>query len=215
MLSVPIIPDYLYSMEHPSTSHTTIQEQSNTHIFNNTKDGTVLHILKHLNQSLFGKGGSVNRSISSSWCYIVLIATKETLPDEHIPEDIIEENGKVGALFASKALVQLLVNPCVGSITNSYGYSFPFIFGTVALFLSSMSKNSSLVVCIIYVLYQYSAVAGPILSSSWPVCYTGWHPPSYPWQGWELLPCSSHRMTSDHSMTSNRYILQLLLTLLL
>ena len=66
--------------------------------------------------------------------------TKEHLPNEHIPEDIIEENGKVGALFASKALVQLVINPCVGSITNYYGYSVPFIFGTITLFISSMSE---------------------------------------------------------------------------
>ena len=72
--------------------------------------------------------------------WIVLPVTKEHLPDEHIPEDIIEENGKVGALFASKALVQLLINPCVGSITNNYGYSSPFIFGTATLFISSMSR---------------------------------------------------------------------------
>ena len=71
--------------------------------------------------------------------------TKEHLPNEHIPEDIIEENGKVGALFASKALVQLLINPCVGSITNYYGYSVPFIFGTIVLFISSMSKCTNII----------------------------------------------------------------------
>lgn len=115
---VPIVPDYLYSMEHPTPTHLAIQ--SPQPLTNVTKVGAVLGIFRNINESLFGE------------------VTKEHLPNEHIPEDIIEENGKVGALFASKALVQLVINPCVGSITNYYGYSVPFIFGTITLFISSM-----------------------------------------------------------------------------
>ena len=56
------------------------------------------------------------------------------------PTEMISENGRIGALFASKAFVQLLVNPLVGKATNQYGYEWPFIFGTGVLLISSFSK---------------------------------------------------------------------------
>ena len=63
------------------------------------------------------------------------------------PTEMISENGRIGALFASKAFVQLLVNPLVGKATNQYGYEWPFIFGTgVSLSLSIVSHKTGGVV---------------------------------------------------------------------
>ncbi|XP_003794045.1 chromaffin granule amine transporter isoform X2 [Otolemur garnettii] len=49
-----------------------------------------------------------------------------------------EENTRVGVLFASKAIMQLLVNPCVGPLTNRIGYHIPMFAGFVIMFLSTV-----------------------------------------------------------------------------
>jgi DHA1 family solute carrier family 18 vesicular amine transporter 1/2 len=51
----------------------------------------------------------------------------------------IHENGRVGALFASKAFVQLIINPIVGTVTETRGYTTPLVCGTATLFLSALS----------------------------------------------------------------------------
>ena len=57
------------------------------------------------------------------------------------PATMIQENGRVGALFASKAFVQLIVNPMVGKATNNWGYEIPFMIGTCILLVSALSKS--------------------------------------------------------------------------
>lgn len=54
--------------------------------------------------------------------------------------DIDSENGRVGILLSSKALVQLLLNPMVGIITAKVGYHLPLFFGTSTLLLSAICK---------------------------------------------------------------------------
>ncbi|KAK5622544.1 hypothetical protein CRENBAI_001785, partial [Crenichthys baileyi] len=49
-----------------------------------------------------------------------------------------EENVRVGLLFASKALVQLLVNPFVGPLTNRIGYHTPMFAGFIIMFVSTI-----------------------------------------------------------------------------
>ncbi|NXE93705.1 VMAT1 protein, partial [Menura novaehollandiae] len=53
-------------------------------------------------------------------------------------EFLAEENIRVGLLFASKALVQLLVNPWVGLLTNRIGYHMPMFIGFTIMFLSTV-----------------------------------------------------------------------------
>ncbi|NXD16395.1 VMAT1 protein, partial [Nothocercus nigrocapillus] len=48
------------------------------------------------------------------------------------------ENVRVGLLFASKALVQLMVNPFVGPLTNRIGYHIPMFTGFITMFLSTV-----------------------------------------------------------------------------
>ncbi|XP_078094624.1 chromaffin granule amine transporter-like [Mustelus asterias] len=48
-----------------------------------------------------------------------------------------EDNLRIGLLFASKAIVQLIVNPIVGPLTNRVGYHCPMFFGFVILFVST------------------------------------------------------------------------------
>uniref|UniRef100_A0A3Q3BG18 Solute carrier family 18 member A1 n=1 Tax=Kryptolebias marmoratus TaxID=37003 RepID=A0A3Q3BG18_KRYMA len=49
-----------------------------------------------------------------------------------------KENVRVGLLFASKALVQLLVNPFVGPLTNRVGYHIPMFAGFIIMFVSTI-----------------------------------------------------------------------------
>ncbi|NXG77132.1 VMAT1 protein, partial [Baryphthengus martii] len=53
-------------------------------------------------------------------------------------EFLAEENVRVGLLFASKALVQLVVNPSVGLLTNRIGYHIPMFIGFTIMFLSTV-----------------------------------------------------------------------------
>ncbi|XP_075840681.1 chromaffin granule amine transporter [Microtus pennsylvanicus] len=53
-------------------------------------------------------------------------------------EYLEEENVRVGVLFASKALMQLLVNPFVGPLTNRIGYHIPMFAGFMTMFLSTL-----------------------------------------------------------------------------
>ncbi|XP_015987970.2 chromaffin granule amine transporter [Rousettus aegyptiacus] len=62
-------------------------------------------------------------------------------PQNNCPQDtefLEEENVRVGVLFASKALMQLLVNPFVGPLTNRIGYHIPMFAGFVIMFLSTV-----------------------------------------------------------------------------
>uniref|UniRef100_A0A3Q2FJQ1 Solute carrier family 18 member A1 n=1 Tax=Cyprinodon variegatus TaxID=28743 RepID=A0A3Q2FJQ1_CYPVA len=49
-----------------------------------------------------------------------------------------EENVRVGLLFASKALVQLFINPFVGPLTNRIGYHIPMFAGFIIMFASTI-----------------------------------------------------------------------------
>nr|XP_025978148.1 chromaffin granule amine transporter isoform X2 [Dromaius novaehollandiae] len=53
-------------------------------------------------------------------------------------EFLTNENVRVGLLFASKALIQLVVNPFVGPLTNRIGYHIPMFIGFTIMFLSTV-----------------------------------------------------------------------------
>ena len=60
----------------------------------------------------------------------------------HLMGNLLHENGRVGGLFASKAFVQLFVNPLVGKATQHFGYEIPFMLGSGLLFVSSLGKGA-------------------------------------------------------------------------
>eukprot|EP00079_Xenopus_tropicalis_P031604 XP_017945375.1 PREDICTED: synaptic vesicular amine transporter [Xenopus tropicalis] len=51
---------------------------------------------------------------------------------------LLNENVKVGLLFASKATVQLLTNPFIGPMTNRIGYQIPMFAGFCIMFVSTI-----------------------------------------------------------------------------
>ncbi|KAJ7305114.1 hypothetical protein JRQ81_010968 [Phrynocephalus forsythii] len=53
-------------------------------------------------------------------------------------EFLSNENIRVGLLFASKAVMQLIANPFVGPLTNRIGYGIPMFCGFIIMFLSTI-----------------------------------------------------------------------------
>ncbi|XP_017752785.1 PREDICTED: chromaffin granule amine transporter [Eufriesea mexicana] len=49
-----------------------------------------------------------------------------------------DENSRVGLLLSSKALVQLILNPAVGTLTGSLGYTKPLFLGNLSLLLAAI-----------------------------------------------------------------------------
>ncbi|KFM60048.1 Synaptic vesicular amine transporter, partial [Stegodyphus mimosarum] len=47
----------------------------------------------------------------------------------HSRQHMVNENSEVGLLFASKAIVQLIMNPIIGPLTNRMGCSAPLFAG--------------------------------------------------------------------------------------
>lgn len=54
-------------------------------------------------------------------------------------KELVGETVEIGIMFASKAFVQLLVNPIVGILTHRIGYSIPMFCGFIIMFVSTIS----------------------------------------------------------------------------
>jgi len=55
-----------------------------------------------------------------------------------LPEQLLlDVNSRVGWLFSSKAIVQLVANPFIGPVTNRYGARVPLFFGFVIITIST------------------------------------------------------------------------------
>ncbi|XP_064600274.1 synaptic vesicular amine transporter-like isoform X2 [Liolophura sinensis] len=52
--------------------------------------------------------------------------------------DLVNENVKVGLMFASKAIMQLIANPFIGPLTNRIGYSIPMFTGFFVMMVSTI-----------------------------------------------------------------------------
>ena len=55
-----------------------------------------------------------------------------------------DENGRVGLLLSSKAFIQLILNPAVGTFIGSTGYAKPLFFGNICLLITTLCKHFSL-----------------------------------------------------------------------
>ncbi|KAL9922365.1 synaptic vesicular amine transporter-like isoform 2-T7 [Glossina fuscipes fuscipes] len=126
---VPIIPEFLYDIRHPDaplesfprtplTPHT---PPPTTPCPGNNKDAA----------------GDV---LSTADVSTLSPDENETLyrEMEERHKELVGETVEVGLLFASKAFVQLLVNPIVGPLTHRIGYSIPMFAGFVVMFISTL-----------------------------------------------------------------------------
>ncbi|XP_052459379.1 chromaffin granule amine transporter-like [Carassius gibelio] len=128
---VPIIPTFLYATEHqteelPSAAPSEAPPTYSS-IFSLYDNNTYTISTANLTVSSGANGSSGLNSSSSE--------------PHGCKEDSVfleEENVRVGLLFASKALVQLMVNPFVGPLTNRIGYHIPMFAGFVIMFISTI-----------------------------------------------------------------------------
>lgn len=126
IFSVPILPDYLSQIDDNSSSSSNDQLQENVNYKN--------LYLQYVSKMFDSKNGQVNSSLLANFHFDV---KSDNLWNDN---KLNEENGAVGVLLATKALIQMLSTPFVKSLTNSFGYRIPTVFGTFVLFIASSSK---------------------------------------------------------------------------
>ncbi|CAK1550212.1 unnamed protein product [Leptosia nina] len=115
---VPIIPEFLYDIQHPDAPLSVALEDLTTPAPPTTPYCPCLNVtsvpLENVTQ-------------------LNITAEKEVRHQE-----LIHETVAVGVMFASKAIVQLLANPFVGPLTHKIGYSVPMFTGFILMFLSTI-----------------------------------------------------------------------------
>ncbi|XP_071487419.1 synaptic vesicular amine transporter-like [Diadema antillarum] len=125
---VPIIPDFIFHQENP---------------------GLDLHGDRSVNCSIYTEHPSREISASTdvpltsipSVCLNYSGANSNaTVPSQQVNYDEIlrHESVRIGLLFASKSIVQLITNPLIGPLTNRIGYSIPMFTGFVIMFASTL-----------------------------------------------------------------------------
>lgn len=118
---VPILPDYLSQIDRESFD--SLQESLK-----------YKNLYLHYVSTMFGKTTPVeNATIPDNFRFDVV---RDKLWNDN---NLNDENGAVGILLATKALIQLVSTPIVKSMSNSFGYRIPTVVGTFVLFLASLS----------------------------------------------------------------------------
>ncbi|OQR79623.1 synaptic vesicular amine transporter-like, partial [Tropilaelaps mercedesae] len=149
---VPIIPDFLYEI------HKRERLEGNKTLFETTTflPTTTVASMFSDNVTTENPGSELlNKFTRSTTSDTILIGSDRTLvpPQREDSDDqqnrqaeedklrhqmLKDENIEVGLLFASKPVVQALVNPLVGEVTNKIGYTVPMFAGFVIMFLSTL-----------------------------------------------------------------------------
>ncbi|NXX98742.1 VMAT1 protein, partial [Centropus bengalensis] len=146
---VPIIPTFLYTTEYKGTNSTVAPVQTELA----PSSLKTLPGLKALPfSSMFSFFDKTAVTVMSATSAKDLANRTESSPLPQPPainspppssclegeEFLAKENVRVGLLFASKALVQLVVNPSVGLLTNRIGYHIPMFIGFIIMFISTI-----------------------------------------------------------------------------
>ncbi|XP_030215662.1 chromaffin granule amine transporter [Gadus morhua] len=142
---VPIIPTFLYALDHTGsppqiTKPTPLLQPSHSAPLQGSQSQQASQVLEPASFSAVSleedsplpsipAPGNTNQSDSNT------TRAASCLQDSVFLE---EENVRVGLLFASKAVVQLLVNPFIGPLTNRIGYHIPMFAGFIIMFLSTI-----------------------------------------------------------------------------
>nr|XP_056716637.1 chromaffin granule amine transporter [Euleptes europaea] len=131
---VPIIPSFLFAT-YKSTSHSAALQGMDP-----TVDSTAASYNAVLDYTANRDANSArgNSSQGGNGSHLPVTAL---MPSDNCTEGadfMTKENVRVGLLFASKALMQLIANPFVGPLTNRIGYHIPMFLGFVIMFLSTL-----------------------------------------------------------------------------
>ncbi|XP_001999980.3 synaptic vesicular amine transporter [Drosophila mojavensis] len=162
---VPILPDYLASLEPPTFEGYRIEEgampssaPAQAHqMAQRNEEPTQFYMTKH---PIPGKS-----MVNFTTLHLLTSTTATTLlPSDHLggtnataatkvdshnmassnfnsnnnSVGLSRENGSIGLLLAMKALVQLVFNPIVGNLSSKCGYRLPIVVGTCFLLISSL-----------------------------------------------------------------------------
>ncbi|XP_053480210.1 chromaffin granule amine transporter [Ictalurus furcatus] len=141
---VPIIPTFLYAMEHQP-----VELSSSSSSFSSLSPPTMNHPTFSSIFSLYDNvtytkttTNTVTQDNFSDSTVTPISNGSASISDSGDCKDdrkfLEAENVRVGLLFASKAIVQLLVNPFVGPLTNRIGYHIPMFAGFVIMFVSTI-----------------------------------------------------------------------------
>ncbi|KAL4636003.1 chromaffin granule amine transporter [Arapaima gigas] len=125
---VPIIPTFLYATEHstPASNQTLLPPEENP-------EGAPFSSVISLYNNITHLSGAPEGNLSEA--PINQSSPASCLEDTRFLQ---EENVRVGLLFASKAVVQLFMNPFVGPLTNRIGYHIPMFAGFAIMFVSTI-----------------------------------------------------------------------------
>ncbi len=127
LVSVPIIPEFLYAIRHRGDNVTPIANEAvtepydvystptvydNAAVDNNVSDAcqAIANNRKFCSQSCSQSKQPCSFSTGASEAQVAQFISKHN--------ELLNENVEVGVMFASKAFVQLLANPFVGPLTN-------------------------------------------------------------------------------------------------
>ncbi|KAL3876633.1 hypothetical protein ACJMK2_034450 [Sinanodonta woodiana] len=122
MVIVPIIPEYLHKMK-ATKDNMEIMEEINTTI---ASPHNVTSYSYYANYTGFTTKPNVTHTSKHTFL---------NLPPP--PISYGDEGGAIGLLFASKAILQLLVNPFTGAFIDRVGYDYPMLIGLVIMFFST------------------------------------------------------------------------------
>ncbi|XP_075379694.1 chromaffin granule amine transporter [Mycteria americana] len=140
---VPIIPTFLYTTEYEGTNSSVVPART---------EPAPPALKAPPFSSMFSYFDNTTVTVSGSASAAELVngtessrppqpPTSSPPPPSGCPEGeefLAKENVRVGLLFASKALIQLVVNPSVGLLTNRIGYHIPMFIGFIIMFLSTV-----------------------------------------------------------------------------
>ncbi|KAL6101455.1 slc18a2 [Pungitius sinensis] len=132
---VPIIPSYLYNLDESAdvtVKNITPSQQDPPAAF---------HSIVSLYDNTVRSPGSNTTIRATDVVPSPPAATELPVNSSECPQStskLLDENVKVGMLFASKATVQLITNPFIGPLTNRIGYQLPIFAGFCIMFVSTI-----------------------------------------------------------------------------
>ncbi|KAF5897833.1 chromaffin granule amine transporter, partial [Clarias magur] len=140
---VPIIPTFLYAMEHQPSQLSTSSSSTSSLSPPTMDQPTFSSIISLYDNVTYTNTNPVTQDNSPRDSTVAPVSDGNASDSDspHCKDDrkfLEDENVRVGLMFASKAIVQLLVNPFVGPLTNRIGYHIPMLAGFVIMFVSTI-----------------------------------------------------------------------------
>uniref|UniRef100_A0A4W2CI79 Major facilitator superfamily (MFS) profile domain-containing protein n=1 Tax=Bos indicus x Bos taurus TaxID=30522 RepID=A0A4W2CI79_BOBOX len=138
---VPIVPTYLYAIEFKDINGSLYLGSATTTQPSLTPAFTILSFFEN-NTVAVEESVPSGIARTSSISGTIFPPVTEAIPAHgnncFQATEFLKEENLWGVLFASKALMQLLVNPFVGPLTNRIGYHIPMFAGFVIMFISTV-----------------------------------------------------------------------------